>query len=87
MRGADIGLREEWGAMLTAKDETDGAEIAKKYTDWITDERRIGMGRPRTPSTCIRSPRSGVEVADAVIDGPLGRLPTRAGTGSTPRRR
>ena len=43
MRGVDVVYAKSWGAMLTAKDETDGAEIAKKYTDWIADERRIGL--------------------------------------------
>src|SRR5665254_19813 len=28
---------------MCIRDRTEGAEIAKKYTDWITDERRIGM--------------------------------------------
>jgi N-acetylornithine carbamoyltransferase len=70
MRGADIVYAKSWGAMLTAKDETDGAEIAKKYTDWITDERRIGMAAEDAIYMHPLPAERGVEVADAVIDGP-----------------
>ena len=70
MRGADIVYAKSWGAMLTAKDEEDGARIANKYTDWITDERRIGLA---TDDAIYMHPfpaDRNVEVADAVIDGP-----------------
>ncbi len=43
LRGADVVYAKSWGALLTAKDETEGAEIARKYTGWIADERRIGQ--------------------------------------------
>jgi N-acetylornithine carbamoyltransferase len=67
-RGADVVYAKSWGALLTAKDETEGAEMAKRYTSWITDPAR--MARPSdTRSTC-RCPDRNVEVTDAVIDGP-----------------
>ena len=86
--GADIVYAKSWGALLTAKDDAEGAEIAKKYTDWITDERRIGArgrrrdlhapaaGRPRTSRS--PTPSSTVRTRSST---------TRPRTGSTPRRR
>jgi N-acetylornithine carbamoyltransferase len=70
MRGADVVYAKSWGAMLTAKDETEGAEIAKKYTDWITDERRIAMAAEDAIYMHPLPADRGIEVADAVIDGP-----------------
>ena len=70
MRGADIVYAKSWGAMLTAKDEEDGARIANKYTDWITDERRIGLAADDAIYMHPLPADRNVEVADAVIDGP-----------------
>ena len=70
MAGADVVYAKSWGAMLTAKDETEGAEIAKKYTDWITDERRIGLAADDAIYMHPLPADRGIEVADAVIDGP-----------------
>jgi N-acetylornithine carbamoyltransferase len=70
MRGADIVYAKSWGAMLTAKDEEDGARIANKYTDWITDERRIGLAADDAIYMHPLPADRNVEVVDAVIDGP-----------------
>jgi ornithine carbamoyltransferase len=70
MRGADVVYAKSWGALLTAKDETEGAEVAKKYTDWIADERRIGMAADDAIYMHPLPADRGIEVADAVIDGP-----------------
>jgi N-acetylornithine carbamoyltransferase len=70
LRGVDVVYAKSWGAMLTARDETEGAEIAKKYTDWIADERRIGMAKDDAIYMHPLPADRGVEVADAVIDGP-----------------
>jgi len=70
MRGADVVYAKSWGPLLTAKDETDGAEIAKKYTDWIADERRIGLAAEDAIYMHPLPADRGIEVADAVIDGP-----------------
>jgi ornithine carbamoyltransferase len=70
MRGADVVYAKSWGAMLTAKDEEDGAAISKKYTDWITDERRIGLAADDAIYMHPLPADRNVEVADAVIDGP-----------------
>jgi ornithine carbamoyltransferase len=70
MRGADIVYAKSWGALLTASDEADGKAIADRYTDWIADERRIGLAADDAIYMHPLPADRGVEVADAVIDGP-----------------
>jgi len=70
MRGADIVYAKSWGALLTATDEADGKAIADRYTGWITDERRIGLAADDAIYMHPLPADRGVEVADAVIDGP-----------------
>jgi len=70
MRGADIVYAKSWGALLTATSEEEGAAIAKRYTDWITDERRISLAAADTIYMHPLPADRNVEVADAVIDGP-----------------
>ena len=69
-RGTDVVYAKSWGALLTAKDETDGAAIASRYTDWITDERRMALAGPEAIYMHPLPADRNVEVADAVIDGP-----------------
>jgi N-acetylornithine carbamoyltransferase len=69
-RGADVVYAKSWGALLTAKDEADGARIAARYSDWITDERRMALaGEGAIYMHPLPADRN-IEVADAVIDGP-----------------
>ncbi len=70
LTGADIVYAKSWGALLTAKDEVEGAEIAKQYTDWIADERRIALAADDAIYMHPLPADRGIEVADAVIDGP-----------------
>jgi ornithine carbamoyltransferase len=69
-RGADVVYAKSWGALLTAADEADGAAIAQRYTDWITDERRMALAAPGAFFMHPLPADRNVEVADAVIDGP-----------------
>jgi N-acetylornithine carbamoyltransferase len=69
-RGADIVYAKSWGAMLTAKDDEDGARIAAKYTDWITDERRMALAADDAIYMHPLPADRNVEVSDGVIDGP-----------------
>jgi N-acetylornithine carbamoyltransferase len=70
MKGADIVYAKSWGALLTAQNEEEGAATAKRYTDWITDERRIGLAAEDAIYMHPLPADRNVEVADAVIDGP-----------------
>jgi N-acetylornithine carbamoyltransferase len=69
-RGADVVYAKSWGANLTAKDEAEGAEIISRYTDWITDERRMALAADGALYMHPLPADRNVEVADAVIDGP-----------------
>jgi ornithine carbamoyltransferase len=70
LRGTDIVYAKSWGALLTAKDETDGAEIAKRHTDWIADRPRMALAAEDAIYMHPLPADRGIEVADAVIDGP-----------------
>jgi len=70
MRGTDIVYAKSWGALLTAKDDAEGAVISARHTDWITDERRMAMAAEHALYMHPLPADRNVEVADAVIDGP-----------------
>ena len=69
-RGSDVVYAKSWGALLTAKDEADSAAIAGRYTDWITDERRMSLAAPDALFMHPLPADRNIEVTDAVIDGP-----------------
>jgi len=69
-RGADVVYAKSWGAILTAKDEAEGAEFAKRHADWITDERRMALAADGAIFMHPLPADRNVEVTDAVIDGP-----------------
>jgi N-acetylornithine carbamoyltransferase len=70
IRGTDVVYAKSWGALLTTTDEDEGKRIIDKYSDWITDERRMGMAGDDAVFMHPLPADRGVEVADAVIDGP-----------------
>ena len=70
MRGADIVYAKSWGALLTATSEEEGAATARKYTDWITDERRIGLAKEDAIYMHPLPADRNIEVTDGVMDGP-----------------
>ena len=67
-RGADVVYAKSWGAMRTAKDEEEGAAIISRYSDWITDERRMGLAADDAIYMHPLPAERHVEVIDAVID-------------------
>ena len=68
--GSDIVYAKSWGPLLVAKNDEEGATIGAKYTDWITDERRIALSADDSIYMHPLPADRNVEVADAVIDGP-----------------
>jgi N-acetylornithine carbamoyltransferase len=72
--GADIVYPKSWGASLTTTDDAESAAIGQQYTDWICDERRMELAAEHAIYMhCLPADR-GIEVADAVIDGPHSRV-------------
>jgi ornithine carbamoyltransferase len=73
-KDADIVYPKSWGALMTTTDDARSAEIGKQYADWICDERRMAMANDNAIYLhCLPADR-GIEVADAVIDGPHSRV-------------
>ncbi len=68
--GADIVYAKSWGAHMLGVSDEEGAKIASKYTDWISDERRMAMTADDAIWMHPLPADRGVEVTDAVIDGP-----------------
>ncbi|MAU09318.1 MAG: ornithine carbamoyltransferase [Anaerolineaceae bacterium] len=69
-KGADIVYPKSWGSWLTTEDNDESAEIGKKYTDWITDDRRMALAKEHAIYMhCLPADRN-IEVTDSVIDGP-----------------
>jgi N-acetylornithine carbamoyltransferase len=69
-KGADIVYPKSWGCWMTTEDNEESATIGKKYTDWITDERRMALANDHAIYMhCLPADRN-IEVTDAVIDGP-----------------
>jgi N-acetylornithine carbamoyltransferase len=69
-RDADVVYPQSWGCMLTTEDLDESARIGARYRDWIADEARMASAREDAMYLhCLPADR-GVEVADAVIDGP-----------------
>lgn len=67
---SDIIYAKSWGPLLVAKNDEEGATIGAKYTDWITDERRMALAAPDSIYMHPLPADRNIEVADAVIDGP-----------------
>jgi N-acetylornithine carbamoyltransferase len=69
-RGADIVYPKSWGCMLTTSDDEESARIGESYSDWIADEERVALAKDDAMYLhCLPADR-GIEVTDAVIDGP-----------------
>jgi len=69
-KDADVVYPKSWGCWLTTEDEAESVEIGKKYSDWITDERRMALAKPDAIYMhCLPADRN-IEVSDGVIDGP-----------------
>lgn len=69
-RDADVVYPKSWGCLLTTSNLQESAQISKKYTDWICDERRMGLAKEDAIYMhCLPADRN-IEVTDGVIDGP-----------------
>ena len=67
---ADIVYPKSWGPLLTTTDTEEATAISARYTDWIADDRRMGLAKQDAGYMhCLPADRN-VEVTDSVIDGP-----------------
>jgi N-acetylornithine carbamoyltransferase len=69
-RDADVVYPKGWGCMLTTEDPEESARIAARSTDWIADEARMALAREDAMYLHCLPAERGIEVTDAVIDGP-----------------
>jgi N-acetylornithine carbamoyltransferase len=68
--GADVVYPKSWGRLDAFTDDSKALAESGAYSDWICDERRIGLAKPDALYMhCLPADR-GREVTDAVIDGP-----------------
>jgi ornithine carbamoyltransferase len=70
MRDTNVVYAKSWGALLTTQEEKEGAAIIDKYKDWCADEARLKLASEDAIYMHPLPADRGVEVADAVIDGP-----------------
>ena len=69
-RDADVVYPKSWGCMLTTPDLEESARIGRQYSSWIADEQRLALAKDDAIYLhCLPADR-GIEVTDAVIDGP-----------------
>lgn len=69
-KDADVVYPKSWGCWVTTEDEAESVKIGRKYTGWITDERRMALAKPDAIYMhCLPADRN-IEVTDGVIDGP-----------------
>jgi len=69
-KDADVVYPKSWGCWMTTEDKDESYEIGKKYSSWITDERRMALAkRDAIYMHCLPADRN-IEVTDGVIDGP-----------------
>lgn len=69
-RGSDVIYAKSWGPLLSVKSDEEGAALAAKHKDWITDERRMALARPDAIYMHPLPADRNIEVTDGVIDGP-----------------
>jgi N-acetylornithine carbamoyltransferase len=67
-RDADIIYAKSWGAMVHTQDEKQGADIIKKYSSWITNDRRMKLAKEDAIYMHPLPADRNIEVTDSVID-------------------
>jgi ornithine carbamoyltransferase len=69
-KDADIIYAKSWGPLVFTSDAKEGEAITKKYSSWITDERKMKLAREDAIYMHPLPADRNIEVTDAVIDGP-----------------
>jgi N-acetylornithine carbamoyltransferase len=67
---ADIVYPKSWGPLMTVEDPSKMVDTIRQYEHWICDERCMSLAKEDAIYMhCLPADR-GIEVTDAVIDGP-----------------
>lgn len=66
---ADIIYAKSWGALVHTESSEEGAKIISKYSDWITDEQKMGYAKQDAIYMHPLPADRNIEVTDQVIDG------------------
>lgn len=69
-KDADVVYAKSWGPLLTTDDQDEGKRIQDQYSDWITDERKIGLAKEDAIYMHPLPADRNIEVTDGVMDGP-----------------
>jgi N-acetylornithine carbamoyltransferase len=69
-KDADIVYPKSWGPLVLTTDAKEGESITRKYSHWITDERKMALAKPDAIYMHPLPADRNIEVSDAVIDGP-----------------
>jgi len=69
-KDADIVYPKSWGPLVFTADAKEGEAITKKYSSWITDERKMKLAKEDAIYMHPLPADRNIEVTDAVIDGP-----------------
>jgi len=69
-KDADIIYAKSWGALVHTTDTEEGARLLQKYSNWITDERRMALAKPDAIYMHPLPADRNIEVTDGVMDGP-----------------
>ncbi len=69
-KDADIVYAKSWGPLLTTQDPEEGKKIQDKYSDWITDARKMALADKDAIYMHPLPADRDVEVTSEVMDGP-----------------
>jgi ornithine carbamoyltransferase len=69
-KDADIVYAKSWGPLVHTSDVKEGEAITKKYSSWITDEKKMKLAKENAIYMHPLPADRNVEVTDAVLDGP-----------------
>ena len=68
-KDADIVYAKSWGPLVTTTDLDEGKAITDKYSDWITNEKRMKLAKDDAIYMHPLPADRNIEVTDGVIDG------------------
>jgi ornithine carbamoyltransferase len=68
--GADIVYAKSWGPIMVTEEPKEVQAMCDKHKDWICDEHRMSLAKPKSIYMHCMPIDRGYEATDAVVDGP-----------------